>query len=134
MQGHYSTEIRIPQSPSSVGVYQLQIDEHGQFVLLCRMLMDTPEDRDWRAEWSVVEGSVTTDGEQLRFTIARGQREVRSSAWSGRGAEDYHPTDVFHGTLTPDGISIQYFGQIDLRQGAPREMVRALIVPDYIFS
>ncbi|MCA9717303.1 MAG: hypothetical protein KC468_21690 [Myxococcales bacterium] len=101
-RGYFARQIIPPDSPASVGQYQLRVADDGGFELVCRVLLNTLEERDWRSEWSALWGRVTEDGDALTFHVERGQREVRSCAWDGRGVEDdYRPTRRFTRCTSP---------------------------------
>ncbi len=135
MIGEYKLQLIPPASPASVGVYGLRITEESRFELVCQVLAHTPEERDWRSEWNAVEGRVVADGKRLTFHVERGQREIRSCAWSGHGVEDdYLPMPSFPGVMTNDGVSITYCGKIALRRCDAAPLVRGLLLPDYEFS
>lgn len=134
-RGYFARQIIPPDSPASVGQYQLRVADDGGFELVCRVLLNTLEERDWRSEWSALWGRVTEDGDALTFHVERGQREVRSCAWDGRGVEDdYRPTRRFEGRRTERGVTLEHLDGLELRAGESRALVRALILPDYLFG
>ena len=135
LAGAYFWRFTPPDSPTSVGDVQLQVEPDGRYALNWRTLQDTPAERDWRAEWGCLEGQVTaTEAGTLTFRVERGQRQVRSSAWAGRGVEAFLPVEVFQGTWTGDTVEVVYPGTLSLRRGVPRPLERGLILPDYAWG
>lgn len=130
----YQREIRPPSSPTSVGRYALVLDESaGAYTVIVQVLLDTPLERDWRSEFNTVSGRYERDGARFTFWVERGRARVRSSAWSGRGEEDYSPFERFTGLLEGDRMTLDYNGTLELdRRDGPTTVTPTLIIPDYV--
>ncbi|MGB1016725.1 MAG: hypothetical protein ACPG4T_21480 [Nannocystaceae bacterium] len=132
MQGSYYCKVIPPQSPASVGEYCLEIRAEGRFELLCRILQNTPEERDWRSEWNSSEGTVRLVDGKLEFVTEVSTWEVRSSAWKGRGVErDTSPDERFTGEVSTKGIRVSRLSGLLLSKVDSVELSRGLILPDY---
>lgn len=134
MHGVYELQVIPPASPASVGQYGLTITPEGRFELICQILMNTPEDRDWRSEWNSSVGTVVQDADTLKLTVEVSEWQIRSSAWNGRGIErDEQPDSAFTGELTPSGIKVSRLpGCVLLRTDRTKpRAIRGLLLPDY---
>lgn len=129
----YQREIHPSSSPTSVGRYALVLDEpSATYTVIVQVLLDTPLERDWRSEYNTVAGRYERDGARFTFWVERGRSHARSSAWSGRGEEDYTPFERFTGQLEGDRMTLDYNGTLELdRREGPTTVTPTLILPDY---
>jgi hypothetical protein len=130
----FNATLHVPDSPTSVGRYTLELDESSStFTLITQVLTDNPRERDWRSEYFRLAGSYVRSGESLAFRIEQSQRGVRSSAWQGR-VDDSRPCDSFVGTQHGDQLTIDVQGVLVLTRGEAPRARAALIIPDYAFE
>lgn len=129
----YEWVIRPPSSPTSVGRYALVLDEDSNgYTVIVQVLMDTPEERDWRSEYNTVSGKYEQDGSRFTFHVEHGSACVRSSAWHGKGIEQYRPFPSFTGALEGERMTLDYNGTLTLdRREGPTQVEPKLLLPDY---
>jgi hypothetical protein len=129
----YNARISPPESPTSFGRYSLVLDDaQATYTVIVQVLMDSPRERDWRAEFNTVSGHFEREGDRFTFFVSEGRACVRSSAWNGRGVEDYRPFASFAGTLAGEVMTLDYNGTLTLtRSDGPAVANPSLVIPDY---
>jgi hypothetical protein len=130
----FNTTLHVPDSPTSIGRYSVELDESSStFTLTIQVLADNPRERDWRSEYFRLAGSYARSGESLAFRIEQSERGVRSSAWQGR-VDGSRPCDSFVGTLHGEQLTIEVQGTLVLTRGEVPRARAVLIIPDYVFE
>ena len=62
----FNTTLHVPDSPTSIGRYSVELDESSStFTLTIQVLADNPRERDWRSEYFRLAGSYARSGESL---------------------------------------------------------------------